>query len=178
MADKSLSSPQPQGSTGDIVAESTARRKPVTNHLLSCTNCRKRKVKCNKLSPCSACERSCLSCVFPNRARLPRGRTGGSKATNNELLRRLSKLEELLENAQKNENNEPIKPATTYNSRGTSGSTPNIESGAADGAASQHVTNEALDKYIGTNFWKSLIHEVGGHRFSQFVNQNLIDLCR
>lgn len=169
--------PQPQsqsqshthGSTENVIADGagaeTTGNPRAGNHLLSCTNCRKRKVKCNKTSPCAACERSSLPCVFPNRARLPRGRTGGSKTTNVELLRRLNKLEELLEKANQEGKDGLIKP-----SRPTSQS-PRVEAVRRSGSSptetvvareiSPAVSEDALNKYIGSTFWKSLTHEVG-----------------
>lgn len=63
----------------------------------SCITCRQRKVKCNKEQPCSACQRSKVDCVFPQRLRLPRGRQGGSRARNVEITRRLNRLEGLVE---------------------------------------------------------------------------------
>ncbi|MCJ1268877.1 hypothetical protein MMC22_008765 [Lobaria immixta] len=172
--------PQPQsqsqshthGSTENVIADGagaeTAGNPRSGNHLLSCTNCRKRKVKCNKTSPCAACERSSLPCVFPNRARLPRGRTGGSKTTNVELLRRLNKLEELLEKANQEGKDGLIKP-----SRPTSQS-PRVEAVRRSGSSptetvvareiSPAVSEDALNKYIGSTFWKSLTHEVEGLR--------------
>lgn len=63
---------------------------------LSCTSCRHRKVKCDKAKPCSACRRSNVECVFPNRPFKPRGRQGGSKARNAEITQRLQRLEGLV----------------------------------------------------------------------------------
>ena len=63
---------------------------------LSCTNCRHRKVKCDKSSPCSACRRSNIECVFPTRPFKPRGRQGGSRARNVEITKRLNRLEGLM----------------------------------------------------------------------------------
>lgn len=160
MAENSSSSLQFQGSAEDVTGESATNRKPAANHLLSCTNCRKRKVKCNKSNPCSACERSSLTCVFPNRARLPRGRTGGSKTTNVELLRRVNKLEELLEKASHNAHNTSKKPFMEQLERGRSDSALTFEFGAAEGRTSPKVEDDALDRYIGSSFWKNLTHEV------------------
>lgn len=177
-SNSSFPRPHPQsctranGSTENVVADGagadTAANPRAGNHLLSCTNCRKRKVKCNKTSPCTACERSSLPCVFPNRARLPRGRTGGSKTTNVELLRRLSKLEELLEKA-----NQEGKDAFTKPSRPPSRTTAaDTISRAASSPTetliareiSPTVSEDALNKYIGSTFWKSLTREVSGSR--------------
>lgn len=164
---------QTHRSTENVVADGagagagaeTAGGQRVGNHLLSCTNCRKRKVKCNKTSPCAACERSSLPCVFPNRARLPRGRTGGSKTTNVELLRRLSKLEELLEKANQEGKDgipklsRPPSQTTGVDAVGRPGSSPTETLVARE--ISPTVSEDALNKYIGSTFWKSLTHEVG-----------------
>ncbi len=38
----------------------------------SCVTCRSRKVKCDKLSPCSNCRRAKIACIFPSGDRPPR----------------------------------------------------------------------------------------------------------
>lgn len=148
--------------TDGAVAE-TAGNPRIGKHLLSCTNCRKRKVKCNKTSPCAACERSSLPCIFPNRARLPRGRTGGSKTTNNELLHRLTKLEELLEKANQGGRriSGPASRTTSADAVGRSGSGSSPSETFAAREISPTVSEDALNKYIGSTFWKTLTHEVG-----------------
>lgn len=69
------------------------------SHLISisCISCRQRKVKCNKVQPCSACQRSAIDCIFPQHVRRPRGRQGGSKSRSDELAHRLNRLEGLVE---------------------------------------------------------------------------------
>ncbi|KAJ9285618.1 transcriptional regulator family: Fungal Specific TF [Paecilomyces variotii] len=54
-------------------ARSLPRRKSITPQL-SCELCRKRKVKCDKLNPCTSCASSGTACVPIYRTRLPRGR--------------------------------------------------------------------------------------------------------
>lgn len=163
---QSQTHPQP------VADAETAGNPRAGSHLLSCTNCRKRKVKCNKTSPCAACERSNLPCVFPNRARLPRGRTGGSKTTNVELLRRLSKLEELLEKANREGKDAFTKPSPAASQTtgadaigGGSGSSPSETLGGRE--ISPAISEDALNKYISSTFWKSLTHEVGWSRRAQ-----------
>lgn len=176
---------QAQAAAEDIVtgAESGSlnRSGGSQHHILSCTNCRKRKVKCTKTSPCAACDRSNISCIFPNRARLPRGRStaGGPKTTNLELLRRVSKLEELLEKANQVEKdgqdsmnarrNDSLKATSEEVSSPSSYDTPRTQPEASqspNGGSVQPVINpvtseEALNKYIGSSFWKNLTYEVG-----------------
>jgi hypothetical protein len=43
-----------------------------TPKLRSCVTCRSRKVRCDKLSPCSNCRRANIACVFPSADRPPR----------------------------------------------------------------------------------------------------------
>lgn len=49
---------------------------------LTCEMCKRRKIKCDKLRPCTACRNAGTICVPVERARLPRGRSGGRKKKN------------------------------------------------------------------------------------------------
>lgn len=173
MAEPPSSFIQPRGLTKIAVAEIATSGKAAT-HLLSCTNCRKRKVKCSKTTPCSACDRSSLTCVFPNRARLPRGRTGGSKTTNVELLRRVNKLEELLDKASGEANVDSSKPSAPLSQGRRSNSVQPVDLSPSEASddlfPSATVRDEALDRYIGRNFWRSLTYEVGGLYFYSCVH--------
>ena len=66
----------------------------------SCNLCRRRKIKCDRLEPCSHCVRSSAKCVFSPLSGAPRGRQGGRRRLDRELLDRVAKLESLLKNAQ------------------------------------------------------------------------------
>ncbi|KAI4716291.1 hypothetical protein E4T48_07516 [Aureobasidium sp. EXF-10727] len=59
----------------------------------SCVTCRKRKVKCDKLHPCSNCARAHIECVFPTPGRAPRKPRKVSDSRDAELLDRLRRLE-------------------------------------------------------------------------------------
>lgn len=59
----------------------------------SCVTCRKRKVKCDKLHPCSNCTRAHIECVFPTPGRAPRKARKVSDTRDAELLARLRRLE-------------------------------------------------------------------------------------
>jgi hypothetical protein len=65
---------------------------------LSCELCRERKVKCDKRTPCSNCAKSGLQCVPIHRKRLPRGRHAQSRSSEDNIEKRLRKLENMLEN--------------------------------------------------------------------------------
>lgn len=77
------------GSTGPASASAT-------KHLYSrsCGTCRRRKVRCNKESPCSNCVKSGAECVFPSPGRAPRRSKGSS---NTQLHSRLKRLENVIE---------------------------------------------------------------------------------
>ena len=57
-----------------------------TPKLRSCVVCRSRKVRCDKLSPCSNCRRANIACVFPSTDRPPRWARRLERATNNATL--------------------------------------------------------------------------------------------
>jgi len=59
----------------------------------SCVTCRKRKVKCNKVHPCSNCNRAHIECVFPAPGRAPRKARKLGEGKDKELLERLRRLE-------------------------------------------------------------------------------------
>jgi len=84
----------PAGQTGASHRSSAPRVR------LTCEACRQRKVKCDKLSPCTSCQRLGLVCVPVERARLPRGRTRKPTerivGSDKELAERVAKLEKLL----------------------------------------------------------------------------------
>ncbi|KAJ5545874.1 hypothetical protein N7494_003459 [Penicillium frequentans] len=56
----------------------------------SCVTCRRRKVRCNKRSPCSNCVKANVDCVFPPPGRAPRR---SKRPPDAELLSRLRRLE-------------------------------------------------------------------------------------
>jgi hypothetical protein len=77
-------------STSDNAATHSERAK-VT---LTCVQCRQRKRKCDKNSPCGACVLSGSECTAVRRARLPRGRHAASH--DGDLRHRVLRLERLL----------------------------------------------------------------------------------
>lgn len=60
----------------------------------SCVTCRRRKVRCNKRSPCSNCVKAGIDCVFPPPGRAPRK---SKRPPDGELLSRLRRLEGVIE---------------------------------------------------------------------------------
>ncbi|KAK8058240.1 fungal specific transcription factor domain-containing protein [Apiospora phragmitis] len=60
----------------------------------SCVTCRRRKVRCDKHMPCGNCRKAHISCIFPAR---PEHRDGLTSEREVELMKRLRKLEGIVE---------------------------------------------------------------------------------
>ncbi|CAG8037413.1 unnamed protein product [Penicillium salamii] len=65
-----------------------------TSSSRSCVTCRRRKVRCNKRSPCSNCTKAGINCVFPPPGRAPRK---SKRPPDAELLSRLRRLEGVID---------------------------------------------------------------------------------
>ncbi|KAI5194528.1 hypothetical protein AUEXF2481DRAFT_576178 [Aureobasidium subglaciale EXF-2481] len=63
---------------------------------LQCEQCAKRKIRCDKQQPCSACVKSGKTCSPVVRARLARGRKGGRPEGSLDLRHRIKRLEQLV----------------------------------------------------------------------------------
>jgi len=86
----------PSSTSDDGLREQAARtaqaRKPI-----SCTSCRQRKIRCDRVHPCDQCLKSGIDCVFPaRRARASRAHRDTAHARDAELLNRIKHLEEML----------------------------------------------------------------------------------
>lgn len=147
---------------------------------LSCASCRARKIKCDKASPCTACSRAGIECVFPARQRKVRGRHGGARAKNTEISSRLSKLESLvqrLEGAVPSElfelamagtqkppaEERPPSPSPRCALRSDVGEEQLARMPAArtrDGTGTPRTSGDSEDRYLSSTFWKSLSDEV------------------
>jgi hypothetical protein len=68
--------------------------------LLACEQCKRRKLRCDKRSPCTACTTACLDCRTVQRARLPRGKTANARKNRQSIEGRLERIEALLERQQ------------------------------------------------------------------------------
>ncbi|KAK3368549.1 fungal-specific transcription factor domain-containing protein [Podospora didyma] len=64
--------PTSQLQSGPHAAAATSSPSPWTPKARSCIICRSRKVRCDKLSPCSNCRRANIPCVFPSNERPPK----------------------------------------------------------------------------------------------------------
>ena len=69
---------------------------PPTVPQLSCELCHERKVKCDKLEPCTNCKNAGVSCNPVHRKRLPRGRHVRNASTDQDLRERVQRLEAMI----------------------------------------------------------------------------------
>ena len=138
---------------------------PATRVVASCDLCRRRKIKCDRGHPCSNCLRSGATCVSSTTSRVPRGRKGGRRKPDAELLKRIAKLENLVKNLESD--NDGVPPAVkvpkakdvqpTYRESDIK----NVTMRQAKSPESTHSSpKDNLDRYLGSSFWIALSDEV------------------
>ncbi|KAJ5444234.1 uncharacterized protein N7458_008106 [Penicillium daleae] len=156
----------------------------------SCVTCRRRKVRCNKRSPCSNCVKAGIDCVFPPPGRAPRK---SKRPPDAELLSRLRRLEGVIEHLSgKNGENpgsttssiSPTQPASTFSlppAPPTAVTAPSTASGSAASPAQDSgcpfdpknlapkkfenefgrlVIDEGRSRYVSNRLWASLGDEI------------------
>ena len=150
--------------SGTALSPGSVQKNP-TQHPLSCTHCRQRKIKCDKKHPCSPCSRSNLNCVFPERARHPKKKPTSSKAANDELMRRLGRMEELIEKMKVE--GKDVNGKTLVNEGSTSpdpSHSRHTSEARSPGSNGPDHAEDGMGKYIGTHFWRSLSSEVRANK--------------
>jgi hypothetical protein len=144
---------------------------PQTKYRLSCTACRVRKVRCDRVHPCSHCTRAGVDCVFPSRKRMERPR----KSKNSELLNRISRLEsivskvdlEALKEMDMSDQGSPaasvihqpqdVAPSLSEHTQSLSTAPQTAEAEATTSQEGDHPS-----KYMSGEFWSNLCNEVEG----------------
>ncbi|KAI9802452.1 MAG: hypothetical protein M1825_002837 [Sarcosagium campestre] len=128
----------------------------------SCVTCRRRKVKCDKRSPCHNCAKAHIPCIFPGPGRAPRR---SKKAPDGELLARLQRLEGAVKELS-GDGDEP--DATTagrsvdYQAIGN-GDDPDVHrplTNNLDRRIGRLVIDEGKSRYVSSAFWANLSEEV------------------
>lgn len=143
---------------------------------LSCEACRQRKVKCDKLSPCTSCQRLGFVCVPVERARLPRGRTrksAGAIGSDKELADRVAKLEDMLRRvASERDAPSKISSSSNDNSTGDAQETKMTDVEAwRDESVQKMPANKSsktqapararpVASYMGSSFWDDIMQQV------------------
>lgn len=163
----------------ELPGQAAASRSSAPRVRLTCEACRQRKVKCDKLSPCTSCQRLGLVCVPVERARLPRGRTRKPTerivGSDKELSERVAKLEKLLKKvanergSEEQRNPTPTPPVVNIEPAPISGKQdPAAEPGIVETEGWQDQ-NELLPTqvprpgtaYMGVSFWEDIMQQVG-----------------
>lgn len=189
-AGDSASSPGKNASASASPPEASAYVKP-----RSCAVCRSRKVRCDKLSPCSNCRRANIACVVPSNDRPPRWARRLERITNNaastetalqesegarQVMERLRNLESLVKELsgqleQANAAASSAAGSSTVNSPGTS-----TQEGDADRQMSTPSTTSAtaMQKHFGRLVLQdtSQSHYVGSGFWSRVSDEVYTDL--
>ncbi|EKV16344.1 hypothetical protein PDIG_08740 [Penicillium digitatum PHI26] len=159
----------PVGQAGTTHSRSSAPRVRLT-----CEACRQRKVKCDKSSPCTSCQRLGLVCVPVERARLPRGRTRKPErivGSDKELSERVARLEKLLKKVA-NERGDFLEmastvtaPASPYTQQQSIAEASNVspdtgqdQNDNVPGAAQPHLPRPST-AYVGGSFWEDIMQQ-------------------
>ncbi|KAJ5374022.1 Transcription factor [Penicillium concentricum] len=104
----------------NLTAPRHVATEPPSSASRSCVTCRRRKVRCNKRSPCSNCTKSGIDCVFPPPGRAPRK---SKRPPDAELLSRLRRLEGVIDHLRGSGNTEAASASTGAPSSTTGSST-------------------------------------------------------
>lgn len=138
----------------------------------SCFNCRRRKVRCDRLMPCTYCSKGNLDCAFPASGRMPTRRhdlipikSGREKQT--ELLGRIKRLESLVEDLSMQLDGETAKMNSSKHensAKDRQGLLPRESKSSHLGPTTTEFgrlfTKENGTMYIGNRFWSVLWDEV------------------
>ncbi|KAH8594207.1 hypothetical protein B0O99DRAFT_625326 [Bisporella sp. PMI_857] len=166
----SENAPAPAGVSPQIYSQGLHRKKSQS----SCIICRQKKVKCDRADPCSRCVRVGTICVSSLPSGAPRGRKGGRRKFDSELLDRIAKLENLVENIKRKSTGEAtaMLPPANGNWAASGESEPRIST-AQSAKHSPKAPKEGLDRYLGGSLWMSLSDEIHGIR--EALNQSSDD---
>ncbi|KAI9773132.1 MAG: hypothetical protein M1840_008253 [Geoglossum simile] len=123
---------------------------PASLNPRSCVTCRRRKVKCDKHSPCSNCTKAHILCVFPERGRAVRR---PRKPPDNELLKRLAKLEGVVEELSG-------QVGVDEGGAATGGQLVKSEGAAVEMESGRLVIDQDRSRYVSSGFWAGLSNEV------------------
>ena len=151
----------------------------------SCVTCRRRKVRCDKIHPCTNCTRAHIDCIYPTPGRAPRKARKPTDGNDVELLSRLRRLEGIVqglgveveadeEPTQKVNGAEAAKHGEKRSSTSNYGASVNdaldlkdrakwideSKSGKLENRFGRLVINEGRSRYVNSSFWASLSNEV------------------
>lgn len=135
-----------------------------THHLRSCVTCRTRKIKCDRQQPCCNCIKAGhddATCVYPpGPGRAPKR---SRQKTDSRLVDRLSQLESLIEQFQRQQQPSPYTPPARHIDASPTPSTTDTSSpnsNAIDQQMGRLVIDETRSYYVSNVLWASLSSEV------------------
>lgn len=118
------------------------------NSSRSCITCRQRKIRCDKRSPCSGCQKDKFSCAYPPKVH---SRKRMQPESNQDLKLRLKRLEDLVQSLKEaSDKDEKSLPAVNSNS--------SVRRNNAD--QGRLVVEGGETRYIENSFWITLSNEV------------------
>jgi hypothetical protein len=148
----------------NILNAHNAQIKPLPT--LSCEFCRHRKIKCDKLDPCTACQRAGVKCESIRRKRLPRGRhitkstasatsRGSNNTTRDALAEKIDRLEALVNVAlsESDGKGESVTGETTSSATTEKGVSSNDNQDSSNGF-------EPGPNALASQFWAGVINEI------------------
>lgn len=146
------------------VAEGAATRAPPSSTIKPCTNCRRRKVRCDKNNPCSNCVRSGNRCVYERTVRNDESGSSHDAASTAELHERVTRLENLLEsmaglNLQTMSSSQQVGVATEPPMSGAFADA-RQEAGETDYPLGREVFDTGSSTYVDPSAWSELFERV------------------
>ncbi|PLB46398.1 hypothetical protein P170DRAFT_448304 [Aspergillus steynii IBT 23096] len=145
--------------------------------LRSCVVCRARKVRCDKLSPCSNCRRANIACVVPSADRPPRWARRldvASNAASHEVMERVRTLENLVKQLRgqlAEANAAVVRSATGGSAVNSSGgsmhdhqdlSHQKLEGDVHDQFGRLVLQDPDRSRYVSSGFWSRVNDEIDG----------------
>ncbi|KAI1418465.1 fungal-specific transcription factor domain-containing protein [Hypoxylon sp. FL1857] len=186
----SNTSPEKSASVGPSPRAGASSTPAIGVKLRSCVTCRTRKVRCDKMSPCSNCRRANIPCVFPTVDKTPRWARRLERVANsakaaqeadpnvNQVMDRLRSLEGLvkelssqLEQAHASSARGSPAANSPENSNQDRDSDNKVESSSATNVSSMNTQFGRLvlgdagqSRYVSTGFWSRVNDELHGLR--------------
>jgi hypothetical protein len=143
---------------------------------LACEQCKRRKIRCNKGSPCSACKNADLQCQTVQRARLPRGKSSKNRAHNSQLEDRVARIEALLIQ-QSQATNEPSPVLNNDQAVSTATSTFSQDQLTDAAPVCLSTVTRPMASFVAPEFWTALSEEIQGLRETiEYSEDELEDL--
>ncbi|KAM5358154.1 hypothetical protein ACJZ2D_015542 [Fusarium nematophilum] len=136
-------------------------RPPPQLHQRSCTECCRRKVKCDRLHPCGNCVKGRSDCVFPKSRRTPARQKRATRNRDEELLKSLRRLERRLQSREIPESTQgPIVVDDGRSEERMRLGEETSEVTVKREESGRLVLDHDRSRYISNNFWASMSREI------------------